>query len=285
MNAKKITYKEIKQKQQKDLRSNVMNYYIGRNYSVPFTYIFVKLGVSPNALTISSFFLCLIGFYFLSLGKYVYLLFGLFFFILFRIVDFSDGEVARIQNKKSVEGFYFDIISHYIFYLSLGLGLGFGLYRLYQNDIYIILGSIFTSLAIIEFTMWALLKTLVRIDKKNIIRGDTRDLGQKTYKKLLYNVNEGHSWADGSIFSKLFGVYPFQGIVYTDYHITPILIMLTIVEYFLVSFSNIPVIFGYTLGLMPAYILVVSISKLVWIIAVISKLEKNRYITKTLSDG
>ena len=283
MDAKKITYREIKLKQQEDLKANVMNFYIGRNYFIPFTYMFVKLGISPNALTISSCFLCLMGFYFLSLGTYAYMLLGFLFFIFFRVVDLSDGEVARIQKKTSVEGFYFDMISHYVFFLSLGSGLGFGLYRLYQNDIYIILGFAFTFLAVVEFTMWVLLKTMLRIDKKNITDGNTKELGKSIYKKLLDNLSEGRSWTKSGFFSKLFGIYPFQGLVYTDYHITPILIILTIAEYFIVKLAAIPVIFGFAIALIPLYILVVSISKLIWIIGFGYKIEKKRYITKTLN--
>ena len=139
MNTKKIAYKEVKLRQRRDLNSGVSKYYVYRYFSVPFTWIFVNLGISPNTITLSGSILCLIGFYFLSLGSYIYMILGFIFLIFFKIMDMADGEVARIQDSSSMEGVYFDRISHYIFSICMGLGLGFGLYRLYQNDVYILI--------------------------------------------------------------------------------------------------------------------------------------------------
>lgn len=279
LGTKKIKYNEVKLRQKQDLNSGVSEYYIYRHISTPFTWLFVKFGISPNIITISSLFLCLLGFYFFSLGTYAYIMVGLLFFLFFKIMDMSDGEVARIQNKKSIEGLYFDRVSHYVFSCCFGLGLGFGLYRLYQSDIYIILGFLFTFAFVMENAMLDLLKSTLR---KNIINKKIKTLDEHIYQKLMHNVNEGHSWLDCNIFSKLAGIYPFQGIIYTDTFITPILMCLTLIEYSLIVFSGASTIYR-PFRIIALYLLIVSISKIIWIIGFIYKMEKNRYITSTLN--
>ena len=133
MHPKKLTYREMEQMKLEDLRNHVCNYHIYKEFSTPFTYLFVKFGVSPNAITLSSIILVIIGFYFLSIGSYFYFIIGLLFFVLFKILDMSDGEVVRITNMPSKEGIFYDRISHYFFSVCLGLGFGFGLFRLYNN--------------------------------------------------------------------------------------------------------------------------------------------------------
>jgi len=288
MHKRKITYKEVKSKQQGDLDSNISKYYIYRHFSTPFTWAFVKLGISPNKITILSFLLCFIGFYFLSQGTYAFLLLGLLFFALFKILDMSDGEVARIQNTASIEGLYFDRISHYIYSVCFGLGLGFGLYRLYQNDIYLILGFVFTFVFILENAISDLLKALSRetiINKKISIKLHTnnkQNIAEHFQKRLMDKISGGKSFGKRNIFSRLVGIYPSQGVIYTDTFTGPIFIILTVVEYFLSMFANFPVIFGYSLGIIPAYAIIVSLSKTIWIVHFIYKMEIKRYITATL---
>jgi len=289
MDPKKLSYKEIKARQKHDLNSGTSEYYFYRYASNPFTWIFVKFGISPNTITISSFFLCILGFYFLSLGSYLYIIIGLISFLFFKIMDMSDGEVARIQNKKSVEGVYFDRISHYIFTCCFGLGLGFGLYRLYQNNIYIMLGFLFTFVFIMENALVDLLKSslrknLMRIDKKKFFNRDMKNLDKTLFQKLMRNIYGGRSWAKTNILSKLARIYPFQGIIYTDTFITPLLIGLTTIEYFAVAYLGYPVIDGFQIGIIPIYLLLVSISKSIWITMFIYKMEKNRYITNFLKE-
>ena len=280
----RFTYREVKLKQKHDLDTKVAVYNISRRFSTPSTWIFANLGISPNAITISSFFLCIIGFYFLSLGNYIYLIFGLLFFILFRIFDTSDGEVARLQNKISIEGIYFDRISHYLYTCCLGIGLGFGMYRLYMNDIYINLGFLFALVLVLENSIKDLLRfyLIERFPKKSnrfFSLSKTYSYIQEQLNKRIYS---GHQWEKGNIISKLVGILPFQGIAYSDAHAPPILIVLAIFEYLLSIFFGFP--FKYNIiGIVPVYILIVTISKIIWIVWFIYRIEKYRYITTTLN--
>ena len=288
MNSRRINYREAKLKQKRDLTSHIAGYYIYRHFSTPFTWAFVNFGISANSITISSFFLCILGFYFLSKGTYAYMILGLLFFIFFKIFDMSDGEVARLRNETSLEGIYFDRISHYIYSCCLGLGLGFGLYRLHYSNIYLILGFLFTLGFILENAINDILKSVLRegIINKNRYKKIFNYLQKqdKYYQqRLIDNTSKYYSWAKSNIFSKLVAIYPFQGLIYSDTFTTPILIILFILEPLISIFAGLPIIYENTIGVIPMYLFIVSISKIIWIIWFIYNMEKYRHITTTLN--
>lgn len=269
--AKKITYRKIKAMQQADINARAIDINVYRYVSTPFTWAFVKLGISPNAITISMYFLCIFGAILLALGTYYAFLSGIFLFILFKIFDDSDGEVARIQNKKSIEGVFFDRISHYVYSICLGFGLGFGLYRLYQNEIYFILGFLFALTFILE-------TAIAEVLLKPIFRDE------QFHRRLIENINKGKSWSEINTFSKLFGIYPFQGLIYSDRFVIIILMVLTIIDYWLEFSIGLPRIYNYLIWLMPLYIIIVSISKIIWAIFFVYKMERERYIATTIKE-
>ena len=289
MGYKKISYREIKKEQLEDLKKNVMNFHFYRYFSTPFTYIFVKLGISPNAITISSFFLCLAGFYFLAKGTYLDILISMLFFVLFKTMDMSDGEVARIQNSPSIEGMYFDRISHYIFSLSIGIGFGIGLTKLYNNEIYLLLGFIFALAFMLEFAMKDLLKfflreAIIKIGKKGIQKLSMKEIDRIIWKKFTQGMYKGKSWEQGNFLSRLIGFYPFQGLIYIDTIVIPIFIVLIAIEsYFAIAGREI-IFYGYEISLVAFYVIIICISKLIWISLFIYKIERYRHITNTLKE-
>ncbi len=280
------TYKEIKEKQTADLSAMAMNRNIYRHFCTPFTYIFIKLGIMPNNITISSLFLCFLGFYLLSRGSYLNIILGLFAFLLFRTIDMSDGEVARWQNATSKEGVYFDRISHYIFALCFGIGFGIGLSRLYGNDVFLFLGFIFTfgfitENAIIDSTKYLLREGLIRANIKEIKSKTMKEFDKDIWKKLMAAVYKGQSWNTSSKFAKIFGIIPFQGLVFMDYYVPPTFTALALIEYFLAKYAGFSPLYGF-LSLMGSYLILVSISKISWIVHFSYKIEKNRIITSIL---
>lgn len=288
MNNKKLTYKEIREKQKSDMRDRKIHIDIYRNFSTPFTWAFIKLGISPNTITILSYFLCIIGAFFLAKGTYVFLFIGLLFFVLFRILDDSDGEIARLQKSESIKGVYFDRVSHYIYNFFLGLGLGIGLDKLYQHDFFLILGLLFGLVYIIEDVISDVMKYLIRQEiinkewKKNLSVKSLMNLDKKCHKSIMDKVNSGKTWDKSNIFVKIFSIFPLQGIIYKDRFNLIILVVLIIFEYYLQLTSNIPS-FLEQIGIMSPYIIIVIISKTIWITNLIFRLEKNRYITKTIN--
>jgi len=283
MSNKKITYADVKLNQKIDLEQNRASYGPQRKICAPFTYLFIKLGIPPNAITISNFFICIVGAIFLSFGTYLYLIIGILLFNLYMIFDFSDGEVARIKNKQSIEGPYFDGIGHFIYVITLGFGLGFGLYKLYQSEIYIILGFIFALIFAVEYSaIFGLDSSVIRgiIDKKKRVSNFSyRDIKKKIWNQMY----EGYSLKEYNLFSKIFGIWPFPGIMISPYVISPILLFLLLIEIFLVSFFTYPInLFGQAIGLIALYLFFIPLMKLIWLVIFIYKMEKNRYVTNFL---
>lgn len=282
MKPKKITYGGMRARQKDDLKKNVMNFHVYRWFSTPFTYIFVKLGISPNAITISSSLLCLASFYFLSLGSYLHMLIGLLFLALFKVFDMSDGEVARIQGRTSIEGIFFDRLTHYVFGISVGLGFGIGLYRMHQNEIYIILGFVLSLALILENAVRDLIRLFLAQGAKKPQKSGAsiRDIDSTTRQKFLDSLYSGRSWKQNNIFSRVFGIFPFQGIIYSESIMIPVLMLLIAAEYFFSSVGIVPEFFG--AGISVAYLLVVAVSKSILVVSYAYRIEKDRLISKTL---
>lgn len=280
MDRMKIRYREVKKSQQEDLRANLMEYNIYRRFSSPFTYLFLRLCITPNQITLYNFFVCLFGGIFLSFGTYISMIVGMLLFLLFKVLDDCDGEVARLQKSYSMEGILIDRIAHYLNSLSLGLGLGIGFYKLYGSEIYILIGIVFTFGVIIEQVIIDLLKATLRkkVIHESFNKAVKKEKAQKIETTTL--LNEGRSFSDQSIFSKFFSVYPLQGLLSGDRFYTMIITILVIGEYFMSIFGLQLVVDGIALGFAPIYLAAISISKIIWITGFIYRLDKTRYITK-----
>lgn len=292
MSNTKVTYKEIKAKQIADLKSKTARYMIYRKFSTPFTYAFVKLRFSPSTISILNFFSPIMGYFLLSGGTYFSIISGLLFFFIFKILDCCDGEVARIQNPKAmegphknIEGIYFDAIGHFIFPICLGMGLGTGLYRLYGSELYILLGFFLSILFTLEV---AVTNELVRsYFRKGIIeRGISGKISDKDlHNRLMGKINEGRSWSDGNIFSRLFRIYPFQGLAYSVEFIIPILIFLTLIDNLIGPYIGIPVYaYGVYFGFVSIYLFVIAVFKTIRISEFVYRMKTRKYITTFLDE-
>lgn len=67
--------------------------------------------ISPNVFTLISFTLRIIAACFFTLGEYSFLIIGAIIFELAYLIDCMDGVIARLKEKTSVFGRYFDHIS------------------------------------------------------------------------------------------------------------------------------------------------------------------------------
>ena len=276
LKSNKISYKQVKEKQTEDLKLKTSRYIIYRKFSTPFTYLFVKLGISPAAVSIINFIPPLVGFYLLSLGSYISILIGLAFFALFKVLDCADGEVARIQNPnvmdekhKNIEGPFLDGVAHYIYPICLGMGLGIGTFKLYSNEIYLLLGVILTLLFIQEVALIELLKSYYR---KAIIGRKIKALDKETLQKMMHEMHNGKTWGKQNFFAKLFSMYPFQGLLYTTEFIIPMLIVLVILEWAIML----------EISIVTIYLVIIIVQKLVHFLNFIWKVKKKRFITKVI---
>lgn len=269
MNNKKISFRQVWDKQKYFVQTNKTGNYMYRKLSTIFTYVFIKLDISPNSITLLTYLSCIVGYIFLSIGTHLFFVIGGLIFIITILMDSADGDVARIQDKKSIEGAYFDEIGHYIYSCCLGFGLGHGLYKLYNMEIFLILGLILSVVFAVEYAIVYALGSVVR---------------QKILEKKIWNyIYKNRSWGTSNFFTKIFGIYPFQGLVYSYYFIVPITLTLFIIDYFLSGASAFPLtLFGFRFGFAPLYLFIVGGVKLIWILTLILKMNKWSYITRFL---
>lgn len=282
MGSKSVTYKYVLCQQREFLRMKKAANNIYKLPSTLFTYIFIKLNVSANTVTLLTYLLCILGFIFLSLGTYLSIAIGSFFFMLFYLFDASDGDLARIRKEQSLEGLFFDEISHFIEAICFGFGIGIGMHKLYQNDIYLLLGFIAAIALILEHSIGSIIKSVLRrgiIDSK--IKNQTDHNIQRSFNNF---VNKGEDWSEGNFISKIIGIYPVQGLLYSIYFIYPVIIAIAIAELYLISIGLNFGIYGLTFGLIPIYLLIMSLVKLNWAILSYHKMNRDRHITSFLKN-
>ncbi|MFA4999774.1 MAG: CDP-alcohol phosphatidyltransferase family protein [Patescibacteria group bacterium] len=102
--------KEVyKQSSVKDgLSEGFFNVFIFRKISIYFSWVFASFDISPNKITFFSFIMNLGAAYWFFLGGYPNNVLGLVFYFFASILDMSDGEVARLTNRKSKFGAFLD---------------------------------------------------------------------------------------------------------------------------------------------------------------------------------
>jgi phosphatidylglycerophosphate synthase len=97
----------------------------GRKISPYATWVFARLGWSPNAVT-AAFIVCGIAAgVVVAFGGLATAVIGAVLIQLYLIFDCSDGELARWSNRKSAAGVYLDGVGHYLGESALLVGLGF----------------------------------------------------------------------------------------------------------------------------------------------------------------
>src|SRR5512139_3837150 len=100
-----------------------------RSLSPYFSWLFLRLGLSPNQLTYLMVVCGVLAGVVVSLpvggtGSMVCALAGALLIQVYLLLDCSDGEVARFTGQTSVAGVYLDRIGHYFSEVALLVGLG-----------------------------------------------------------------------------------------------------------------------------------------------------------------
>ena len=86
-----------------------------------------KTGVRPNHVTALSLFLALSGAGLFALAEAWSLNLGAGLFVLARFLDNVDGLLARLTDRRTTFGYYFDYVTGALSYAALFAGMGLGL--------------------------------------------------------------------------------------------------------------------------------------------------------------
>ncbi|MDP3900360.1 MAG: HAD-IA family hydrolase [bacterium] len=116
---KKYTIKELREICQRTGPSKQTQSVFGltvRMVSIYFTKLFIKLGATPNHITVSGTIIYLVGTGLIATGQFAYGLVGFALLILSTILDACDGELFRFRGYREGYGFYVEPTTHDIMY-------------------------------------------------------------------------------------------------------------------------------------------------------------------------
>src|SRR5881409_3229356 len=102
--------------------------YFNRKVSASLTPIFLRTGLSPNAITVLSLVIGLLAAASFGVGSYTAGLMGALLFQLAAIVDCCDGEVARLTHRQSRFGEQLDITADNVVHMAIFAGVAWGLF-------------------------------------------------------------------------------------------------------------------------------------------------------------
>lgn len=162
----------------------------GRHISIYFTWVMLKLDLTPNQATLIAFIFGIVGLLLLSVSNFFLFLLGFICFHLYIIIDSSDGEMARYLNMKSEMGAFYDKLLHYIMKIGILVVISIQIFNLTQNLLYIILGLITGLLSGFSSTFYHLLPRNNIISYSDQIKEDGRLIGliRKIFRSITGDI-------------------------------------------------------------------------------------------------
>jgi phosphatidylglycerophosphate synthase len=103
-----------------------------RRVSPYFTKFFVEHNVTANQVTALSILFAIAGDLLFVFGDYYLMLIGCVFCLFWQLLDFVDGEIARVTNLKTIGGLYLENV-HHSFDSCFFAFFGIGLYKMLGN--------------------------------------------------------------------------------------------------------------------------------------------------------
>lgn len=100
-----------------------------RPLSYLFTFLFVNIGLSPNAISIISAIVVSGGCVLLSINNQICILLGVILINLWIVLDCCDGNAARVMGKSSYMGEFIDAVSGYVICAFSLLAVGVAAYH------------------------------------------------------------------------------------------------------------------------------------------------------------
>ena len=106
-------------------KNNLWGYLVLRRISFHFTWLFLKLGISANQVTVLSLVVGLAGCGFLAFGNYIGIVIGVLLANIWALLDYVDGNIARYNKCASDYGLFLETWVWAIFgpllFISVGL--------------------------------------------------------------------------------------------------------------------------------------------------------------------
>ncbi len=143
------------------------NVFIFRKISIYISWMFATLEISPNIITLISFLFIMASSALFILGNYFNWLIALILFALAYIIDMCDGEVARLNNKKSSLGAFLDPFLDRVGTIIFISAISY--------SFYILSGKIYILYFLIFFISLNYFSIYIDNEAKNLKVADTRE--------------------------------------------------------------------------------------------------------------
>lgn len=146
-----------------------------RHISIYFTWLFIKMGFSANAVTFLMIPVGLIGAV-LCIPHVLWLnIVGIFLLAFAVILDCCDGEIARWTKKSSIKGYYLDFVYHVLCHSTL--------YILCSLHLYVFNGEVkYLILAFISYAMSQCILNLLYVDMIIKAQSQEKEISNLTQK-------------------------------------------------------------------------------------------------------
>lgn len=185
----KYTYKSIIDSLPKKKNSN-SSWWVKlwvRKISFPFTYLFINLGFSSNAVSVLSIFVTIASCICFAIPSTGCLIAAIVLVNLWLILDCVDGNIARCKKKKTVYGEFVDDIGGYFtvafVYLAIGVcAFNNGGILLTENNKWILIAGAISSICDI-------LARLINKDFNNFTNNITKDENSKKEAENKRSIN------------------------------------------------------------------------------------------------
>jgi len=102
---------------------------INKRVSLPISIFLARLGIAPNQITFFNLLLGIVSGVIAAFGGYGNLLIAGLLFQLVSILDGCDGEVAKLNQKSTKFGAWFDTVADNLSFVVFITGVTFGLYQ------------------------------------------------------------------------------------------------------------------------------------------------------------
>lgn len=137
-----------------------MTRYLYRPLSIPASWLFLRIGMTPNAVTVMSGFLCVVAFCLSLFPAVLCQRVAIYLYLAFAVLDCADGNMARAIGKKTVYGGWVDAAGGYLAYATLLLSMGLAcLYRAGDAFTLPLLGLSITPLPL-HTALWVLIASV-----------------------------------------------------------------------------------------------------------------------------
>lgn len=139
---------KVAQKPDYKTKGNWMARNITREMALPITWLLLHTPISANGVTLISFIIGMAACLVFSFGTNAAMLAAATLLQIWYLFDHVDGQIARYRRESSLTGIFFDYITHHIIHISIFIGIGWGVYLL-SSDVMFILAGIITGLNIL----------------------------------------------------------------------------------------------------------------------------------------